>query len=57
MVAKKTAKKVKALPTKALSPQKAKTIKGGGSSIYMNVGDIKGESDNRKDWIEMMKRS
>lgn len=49
MAAKKTPKKVKSLPAKALSRDKEKTIKGG----YLRIDGIKGESsdDKHKDWI------
>jgi hypothetical protein len=38
-VAKKTAEKVKTLPTKALSPGKAKTVKGGAVNAFISFFD------------------
>ena len=59
MVAKKTGKKVKTLPTKALSSKKAGTVKGGGKSkrdIFAGIGDIKGESidERHRNEIEVL---
>jgi hypothetical protein len=55
MVAKKAGKKVKTLPTKALSSKKAGTVKGG--DMWSAIGDIKGESidSNHKDWVTVLK--
>ena len=52
MAAKKTGKKkIKTLPTRALSAKKAKAVKGG-------LDGIKGESsdDKHKDWVAIARR-
>ncbi|HEY6930255.1 MAG TPA: type VI secretion system tube protein Hcp [Thermoanaerobaculia bacterium] len=53
MAAKKSKRMVKKLKNLDV---KAKDVRGGGYSTYMNFGDIKGESQDSgyKDWIEIM---
>ncbi len=56
MVSKSRGKNVKGLRAKAVSPKKAKDIRGGAYDSFLKIDGIRGESadSNHKDWIEVL---
>jgi hypothetical protein len=54
MTTRKTGRKIKALRAKALSDRQARTVKGGGADAFFKLGDIQGEKDDQRHFIEMM---
>ena len=55
MATRKTGRKIKALRARALSNRQARAVKAGGNdNTFVKLGDIKGEKDDQRHFIEMM---
>ena len=54
MTTRKTGRKIRTIRAKALSDRQARAVKGGGADIFVKFGDIKGEKDDQRPFIEMM---